>query len=85
MSQLYADVRFGAQGRLVVPAPMRKALGFEAGERLVARVVEDHLVVEKRAAAVRRIHERFRKAKGRSLAAELIDERRREAQRDDSP
>ena len=76
MSQLYADVRLGAQGLLVVPAPMRKALGFEAGERLVARVVEDHLVVEKRAAAERRVHELFRKVKGRSLAAELIDERR---------
>ena len=85
MSELYADVRFGAQGRLVVPAPIRKVLGFVAGETLVARVEHEHLVIEKTATVERRLHERFRKTTGRSLADELIRERRREAQRDDPP
>ena len=85
MSELYADVRFGAQGRLVVPAPIRKALGFVSGEKLVARVEHEHLVIEKTATVERRLHERFRKTAGRSLANELISERRREAQRDDGP
>lgn len=82
MTDLYADVRLGAQGRLVVPAPIRKALGFSDGETLVARIAKDHLVIEKTGAVERRVHERFAKASGRCLADELINERRREAQRD---
>lgn len=85
MSELHADVRFGAQGRLVVPSPIRKALGFVAGEKLVARVEKDQLVIEKMAAVERRLHERFRNVAERSLADELISERRLEAQRDDRP
>ena len=85
MSNVYADVRLGAQGRLVVPAPIRKALGFAVGEKLVARVKDEHLVIEKAAAVERRLHERFRKVAGRSLAEELLAERHLEAQSDDRP
>ena len=85
MADLQADVRFGAQGRLVVPAPIRKALDFQPGERLVARVEEGHLVIEKTRDVERRLHERFRQIKGRSLAEELIQERRAEARRETSP
>ncbi|MDJ0861799.1 MAG: AbrB/MazE/SpoVT family DNA-binding domain-containing protein [Gammaproteobacteria bacterium] len=79
---LQADVQLGAQGRLVVPAALRKALGFEAGEILLARVEDGRLVVEKAEAVERRIYERFEKVKGRSLADELIAERREEARRE---
>ena len=78
-SRLHADVQFGAQGRVVVPAPIRKALGFQPGEILVARVEDDHLVIEKRESVERRIRARFRRSGGRSLADELIAERREEA------
>ena len=78
-SSTHADVRLGAQGRLVVPAPIRKALGFHPGETLVARIEDGHLVIEKPEAVERRLHERFRKFEGRSLAEELIAERREEA------
>ena len=84
-SKLHADVQFGAQGRMVVPAPIRRALGFQPGETLVARVEDDHLVIEKPEAVERRIRARFRKSRERSLAEELIAERREEAQRESGP
>ena len=79
---IHADVRLGAQGRLVVPAPIRKALGFQPGETLVARVEGGCLVIEKPEAVERRLHAWFRKFEGRSLAEELIAERREEARRE---
>ena len=82
VSKLHADVQFGAQGRVVVPAPIRKALGFQPGETLVARVEDDHLVIEKPESVERRIRARFRKARGRSLAEELVAERREEVRRE---
>ena len=84
-SRLHADVQLGLQGRLVVPAPIRKVLGFQPGETLVARVEGDHLVIEKPASVERRIHQRFRKSAGRSLADQLIAERREEAKREFEP
>lgn len=81
-STVHADVRLGAQGRLVVPASIRKALGFRPGETLVARVEDGHLVIEKPEAVERRLHAWFRKFEGRSLADELIAERREEARRE---
>ena len=74
-----ASITLGAQGRLVLPAPFRKALDLSAGEHLLVRLEADHLVIEKTAVVERRIHQRFRKAEGRSLADELIEERRDEA------
>ena len=64
---------------MVLPAPFRKALDLSPGEHLLVRLEADHLVIEKTDAVERRVHERFRKAGGRSLTDELIDERRREA------
>ena len=81
-SRLHADVQFGAQGRVVVPALIRRALGFQPGETLVARVEDDHLVIEKPESVERRIHVRFRKSGERSLSEELIAERREEARRE---
>ena len=80
---IHADIRLGAQGRLVVPAPIRKALGFRPGENLVARIEDGHLVIEKPEAVERRLHDWFRKFEGRSLAAELIAERHEEARKEE--
>ena len=79
---VHADIRLGAQGRLVVPASIRKALGFRPGETLVARIEDGHLVIEKPEAVERRLHDHFRKFEGRSLAEELIAERREEVRRE---
>ena len=77
-----AEVRFGTQGRLTVPASIRKALGFRLGERLVARIEDEKLVIEKPASVEHRIRARFRNAAGRSLADELVEERRDEVRRE---
>ena len=77
-TSMRADVRLGGEGRVFVPAPMRRALGFRSGERLVARIEKDRLVIEKPRALERRIQARFRKVTTHSLASELIAERRQE-------
>ena len=77
------EVQLGAQGRLVIPAPLRKALKLEPGDRLVARRVGESLVLERREVVERRLKERFRRIPpGVSLADELIAERRAEAEVD---
>ena len=41
------EVHLGRQGRLVIPVALRQKLGFEAGDRLVAREEAGRLVLEK--------------------------------------
>ena len=77
-------VTLGPQGRLVLPAPLRKALSLVTGDALIARLEgTDRIVIEKRSAGLARLQERFARTRGRKdLAAELIAERRAEARRD---
>lgn len=42
------EIQVGAQGRVVIPAALRKALQLKPGDRLVARQVGDSLVLERR-------------------------------------
>jgi bifunctional DNA-binding transcriptional regulator/antitoxin component of YhaV-PrlF toxin-antitoxin module len=74
----------GAQGRLVLPASLRKALSLSAGDALVARAEgPGRIVLEKHSTALARLQERFAKTRGkRDLAASLIVDRRSEARRD---
>ena len=53
------EVQIGAQGRLVIPAALRKALHLQPGDRLVARQVGDTLVLERREAVVKRLQGPF--------------------------
>jgi AbrB family looped-hinge helix DNA binding protein len=77
------EVHLGRQGRLVIPAALRKLLGFEEGDTLVAREEAGRLVLEKQAMVKQRLKDRFaRVSKDRSLADELIAERREEAKRE---
>jgi len=74
------EVQLGAQGRVVIPAALRKALHLEKGDRLVARKVGDSLVLERREAIEKRLMDRFRHIPEEvSLVDELIAERRAEA------
>ncbi len=76
-------VRVGPQGRVVIPAAVRQALGVEVGEELIMRVEDGRMVFERREDVVRRLKERFAGvASGRSLSEELIAERREEAARE---
>ena len=77
------EVQIGAQGRLVIPAALRKALKLSAGDKLIARKVGDSLVLERREAIVKRLQDRFRHIPGEvSLVDELLAERRAEVARE---
>lgn len=78
MAHIIEAVRLGKQGRLVVPASLRKVLGLELGDELVARAEDGRLIFEPKAAVVARLRARFKGIEG-SLADELIAERREEA------
>jgi len=70
-------------GRLVIPARIRKALGLAPGAAVILRVADGELRVVARAEAVRSAQARVRRyvKAGRSLAGELIAERRAEWRR----
>jgi AbrB family looped-hinge helix DNA binding protein len=74
-------VRLGRHGRFVIPAPVRKAMGFKPGDTLVCDRKGDRLIVRARREIEKELWERFAKVKG-SLARELIAERHREARRE---
>ncbi len=78
------EIQLGAQGRVVIPAALRKALHLQQGDRLIARKVGDSLVLERREAIEKRLADRFRHIPQEvSLADELIAERRAEAVREE--
>jgi len=76
-----ARLRVNENGRVVIPAEFRKTLGIKAGDEVIARVEDDELritTVRSRIARAQRLVRQYIKP-GRSLADELIAERRREA------
>ncbi len=68
-------------GRVVIPAEYRRALGLEAGDEVIIRVVDGELRIMTRAEAVRRAQAIVRRKvdRNRSLVDELLNERRAEA------
>lgn len=73
----------GPQGRIVVPAALRRRLGIEAGDVLVARADDGRLVLEPRDAILAQIQQLFDHIPPDvSLVDELIAERREEAARE---
>ncbi len=77
------EVCLGRQGRLVIPAPLRRSLGLEEGDRLVARQVAGRLVLEKPERIKQRLKACFAQipAEG-GLMDELIAERCEQCQRE---
>jgi AbrB family looped-hinge helix DNA binding protein len=70
----------GKQGRLVLPAEVRAALGVQPGDRLHLHLSGRQLVVQRPEDAVEELRGLAgAAASGRSLVEELIAERRREA------
>ena len=77
-------VHLGDRGRLVLPSKVRKQLRLKTGEKLVLTVDDDGAMhLSSRRQRLDRIQGMFANiAPGRSLADELIRERREEARRE---
>lgn len=79
----HAEIRVGPQGRVVIPAPLRRSMGIAQGETLVARIEEGRIILERPDQILSRLQARFSAVPSDvSLADELIGERREEARRE---
>jgi AbrB family looped-hinge helix DNA binding protein len=77
------ELRIGPQGRIVIPAPLRRAMGIETGDALLAHAEGGTLVLESRDATLRRLQAAFSGVREETdLAEELIADRRAEAARE---
>jgi len=79
--------KLSENGRIVIPAGVRKALGYQSGEILTLRVEEDGLHVQSLKQALTRAQAVVMELAEpeRSLSEELIAERRLEAGREPNP
>jgi AbrB family looped-hinge helix DNA binding protein len=68
-------VTVGPKGRVVIPAPIRRALDLEEGSELVVTLEHDGVLLLPRSAVRKRLRSMFAGVE-RSLADELISERR---------
>ena len=75
-STMRATVVLGAQGRLVVPAEVRKQLGLEAGDQLVLHTEDGRLVLERREDAGKRLRGLYSSPATKGAVDELLAERR---------
>jgi AbrB family looped-hinge helix DNA binding protein len=76
--------RVNENGRVVIPASYRKALGIKAGDEVILRMEDDGLRITTMKRRIERAQRRVRKyvKAGVSLADELIAERREAAKRE---
>lgn len=72
------SVALGQNGRIVIPTVMRKALGLQKGQRLLLRLQDQQIILEKPDDIAAKLQARFRKIPV-SLSEELLQERRQEA------
>jgi AbrB family looped-hinge helix DNA binding protein len=74
-------VRVRSNGRLVIPASYRKALGVGEGDELIVRLEGGELRLSSRKTSLKRAQERVRRyvPEGVALSDELVAERREEA------
>ena len=77
-------MRINENGRVVIPASYRKALGIKAGDEVILRMEDDELRITTMNRRLERARRRIRKyvKPGVSLADELIAERREAAKRE---
>jgi AbrB family looped-hinge helix DNA binding protein len=76
--------RMGVNGRFVIPAQIREAMGLRSGEKLEVSLDEQGMHIQTVRQQIAQARAALRKfiEPGRSLSAELIAERRLEAKRE---
>ncbi len=76
--------RLNQNGRVVIPASYRKALGVKPGDEVILRMEDDELRITTMKRKIERARQRVRKyiKPGVSLVDELIAERREAAKRE---
>ncbi len=79
-----ARARMGDNGRVVIPAAYRKALGLAPGDEIILRLGDGEVRLMSRMTAIKRAQELVRRynPEGRNLVNELVAERRAEAARE---
>ncbi len=77
-------MRVNENGRVVIPASYRRALGIKAGDEVILRMEDDELRITTMKRRLERARRRIRQyvKPGVSLADELIAERREAAKRE---
>ena len=79
--QMYGT-KLSREGRVVIPSAVRKALRLRTGDSMVWVLDGNELVLKRRRAVEEELWKMFSRVRG-SLAAELINERRREARNEE--
>lgn len=79
-----ARLRINENGRVVIPASFRKALGINPGDEVILRLEDDELRITTMKRRIERAQRHARKyvKPGASLVDELIAERREAAKRE---
>jgi AbrB family looped-hinge helix DNA binding protein len=77
-------MRINENGRIVIPASYRKALGVDIGDEIILRIEDDELRITTMKRRLERARRRIRQyvKPGVSLSDELIAERREAAKRE---
>jgi AbrB family looped-hinge helix DNA binding protein len=77
------SLRIGKNGRIVIPANFREALGLSENDPVVAMLEGKRIILETEEALLERLYQEVGPApEGELVSEELIRERREEAQRE---
>lgn len=76
--------RINANGRIVIPAAIRRGMGLEAGDTVVMTLEGEVLRIESQRTKIRKIQEEFQKfaRPGSPASHDLMTERRAEVRRE---
>jgi bifunctional DNA-binding transcriptional regulator/antitoxin component of YhaV-PrlF toxin-antitoxin module len=78
------ETNLGQNGRVVIPVAFREALGIDVGDPILLRVQEGEVRITTRRMRIERAQSRASRylAKGESLVDDLLEERKREVERE---
>ncbi len=80
----HASVKIGPQGRIVLPAAVRRELGLKEGDELLLLLLEGHIQLLTRDQLMQRVQARFKDIPPEvDMVADLIAERREEARKEE--